>query len=199
MIIIGLTGSIGMGKSTTAKFFSNFGVPVFDADNVVHNTLGEGGSLVKRIGEVFPSSLKLKNNRKFIDRNILGNMVFQDIKKKIILEKIIHPEVARIRKKWKEFSQREGFNAICYDVPLLFETKGENNCNYTVVASSPFFIQKQRVLKRANMTEKKFYNILNSQLNDNEKRKRADFIINTGNGYRFSRNQVKNVVNKILK
>ena len=198
MIIIGLTGSIGMGKSTTAKFFNDFGVPVFDADKAVHNTLDVGGSLVKKIGVVFPSSLKLKNNKKFIDRKILGNLIFQDKKKKNILEKIIHPEIGKVRKKWKELSQREGFKVICYDVPLLFETKGEKNCNYTVVASSPFFIQKQRVLKRVNMTEKKFYSILKNQLNDNEKRKRADFIINTGNGYRFSRNQVKNIVKKIL-
>lgn len=199
MIIIGLTGSIGMGKSTTAKLFSDLGVPIFDADNAVHKMLGVGGILVKKVGDAFPSSVQLKNNKRFIDRNILGNLIFKDKKKKNILEKIIHPEVGRSRKKWKEFAQREGFQAVCYDIPLLFETKGHKSCNYIVVVSAPFYIQKQRVLKRLNMTEKKFYNILNNQLSDYEKRKKADFVINTGNGHRFSRNQVKLIVNKILK
>tara|TARA_B100000686_G_scaffold351311_1_gene449739 strand:- start:26805 stop:27404 length:600 start_codon:yes stop_codon:yes gene_type:complete len=199
MIIIGLTGSIGMGKSTAAKLFSDLGVPIFDADNAVHKMLGVGGILVKKVGDAFPSSVQLKNNKRFIDRNILGNLIFKDKKKKNILEKIIHPEVGRSRKKWKEFAQREGFQAVCYDIPLLFETKGHKSCNYIVVVSAPFYIQKQRVLKRLNMTEKKFYNILNNQLSDYEKRKKADFVINTGNGHRFSRNQVKLIVNKILK
>ena len=171
---------------------------MFDADACVHKFLQIKGSLVNTIGNIFPKSIKKSNGNKYIDRKVLGDIVFRDKEKRKILEDIIHPEVNNQRKKWKYFVQREGYRVICFDVPLLFETKGEKYCDYIVVASCPFFIQKQRVLARKNMTMQKFYHILNNQISDHVKRKKADFVINTGNGYRFSRNQVNNVINKII-
>jgi len=198
MKIIGLTGSIGMGKSTIAKMLKDLGVPVFDADHYVHLMLSSGGLLVDKIGKIFPEAIKTSKNRKYIDRKILGEIVFKNKEKKNILEKIIHPEVSRQRKKWKNCFQRENYRAICYDVPLLFETEGDKACDCIIVVSAPFFIQKRRVLRRKNMNKIKFFNILKNQLPDSEKRKRADYIVNTGNGYRHSRDQLKRIVKKIL-
>ncbi len=130
----------------------------------------------------------------YINRVKLGNIVFKDKKKKKELESIIHPQVTIERKKWREQAQRQRSKAICYDVPLLYETKGEKLCNFVVVVSAPLFVQKHRALNRPDMTEKKFNNILKNQISDKEKRKRADFIVNSGIGYRFARNQVHNIL-----
>ena len=198
MKIIGLTGSIGMGKSTIAKMLKDLGVPVFDADHSVHLMLSSEDFLVDKIGRFFPEVLKILNNKKYIDRKILGEIVFKNKEKKNILENILHPEVGRRRKKWKSYLQRENYKAICYDVPLLFETGGDKACDCIIVVTAPFFIQKQRVLRRKNMSNIKFFNILNNQFPDSEKRKRADYIVNTGNGYRHSRDQLIRIVKKIL-
>jgi dephospho-CoA kinase len=197
MVIIGLTGSIAMGKSVTSQIFNSYGVPVFNADKCVHQLLGPNGKLVSRIGEMFYEALVKKKNIKYIDRVKLGSIVFKDKKKRRELEELIHPHVGRERKKWKEWAERNKFKAICYDVPLLFETQGEKFCNVVVVVSAPFFIQKQRALGRENMTKQKFNNILKNQMSDKEKRKRADFIVNSGIGYRFTRNQVKDILLKV--
>lgn len=198
MIIIGLTGSIGMGKSATANLFKQFNIPVFDADKCVHEILNNNTRVINIINDYFPEAIVKNNKKTFIDRKILGNIVFKDNNKKKLLEKIIHPEVNLQRKKWLEFVKRQKYKIACFDIPLLFETKGEKRCDYVVVTSCPFFLQKQRVLGRNNMTVNKFYNILKNQINDFEKRKRAHFIINTGNGHRFSRNQVKKLIDKVL-
>ncbi|HIG08340.1 MAG TPA: dephospho-CoA kinase [Alphaproteobacteria bacterium] len=197
MVIIGLTGSIAMGKSVTSQIFNSYGVPVFNADKCVHQLLGPNGKLVSRIEEMFYEALVKINNIKYIDRVKLGSIVFKDKKKRRELEELIHPYVGRERKKWKEWAERNKFKAICYDVPLLFETQGEKFCNVVVVVSAPFFIQKQRALGRENMTKQKFNNILKNQMSDKEKRKRADFIVNSGIGYRFTRNQVKDILLKV--
>ena len=197
MVIIGLTGSIAMGKSVTSQIFNSYGVPVFNADKCVHQLLGPNGKLVSRIGEMFSEALVKKKNIKYIDRVKLGSIVFKDKKKRRELEELIHPHVGIERKKWKEWAERNKFKAICYDVPLLFETQGEKFCNVVVVVSAPFFIQKQRALGRENMTKQKFNNILKNQMSDKEKRKRADFIVNSGIGYRFTRNQVKDILLKV--
>ena len=198
MVIIGLTGSIAMGKSVTSQIFNSYGVPVFNADKCVHQLLGPNGKLVSRIGEMFSEALVKKKNIKYIDRVKLGSIVFKDKKKRRELEELIHPHVGIERKKWKEWAERNKFKAICYDVPLLFETQGEKFCNVVVVVSAPFFIQKQRALGRENMTKQKFNNILKNQMSDKEKRKRADFIVNSGIGYRFTRNQVKDILVKAI-
>ena len=196
MIIIGLTGSLAMGKSATSQIFNSYGVPVFNADKCVHQLLGPNGKLVSIIGTMFSETLVTTNNIEYIDRVKLGSIVFKDKKKRRELEDIIHPQVGIERKKWKEWAERNKFKAICYDVPLLFETQGEKFCNVVVVVSAPFFIQKQRALGRKNMTTQKFNNILKNQISDKEKRKRADFIVNSGIGYRFTRNQVKDILLK---
>ena len=194
MVVIGLTGSIAMGKSATSKIFKSYGVPVFNADDCVHQLIGPNGKLVSLIGQRFIGTLEKNKNLQYINRVKLGNIVFKDKKKKKELESIIHPQVSMERKKWKEQAQRQRSKAICYDVPLLYETKGEKLCNFVVVVSAPLFVQKHRALNRADMTEKKFNNILKNQISDKEKRKRADFIVNSGLGYRFARNQVHNIL-----
>ena len=194
MVVIGLTGSIAMGKSATSKIFKSYGVPVFNADDCVHHLIGPNGKLVSLIGQRFIGTLEKNKNLQYINRVKLGNIVFKDKKKKKELESIIHPQVSIERKKWKEQAQRQRSKAICYDVPLLYETKGEKICNFVVVVSAPLFVQKHRALNRPDMTEKKFNNILKNQISDKEKRKRADFIVNSGIGYRFARNQVHNIL-----
>ena len=194
MVVIGLTGSIAMGKSATSKIFKSYGVPVFNADDCVHQLIGPNGKLVSLIGQRFIGTLEKNKNLQYINRVKLGNIVFKDKKKKKELESIIHPQVSIERKKWKEQAQRQRSKAICYDVPLLYETKGEKLCNFVVVVSAPLFVQKHRALNRPDMTEKKFNNILKNQISDKEKRKRADFIVNSGLGYRFARNQVHNIL-----
>ena len=194
MVIIGLTGSIAMGKSATSKIFKSYGVPVFNADDCVHQLIGPNGKLVSLIGQRFIGTLEKNKNLQYINRVKLGNIVFKDKKKKKELESIIHPQVTIERKKWREQAQRQRSKAICYDVPLLYETKGEKLCNFVVVVSAPLFVQKHRALNRPDMTEKKFNDILKNQISDKEKRKRADFIVNSGLGYRFARNQVHNIL-----
>ena len=194
MVVIGLTGSIAMGKSATSKIFKSYGVPVFNADDCVHQLIGPNGKLVSLIGQRFIGTLEKNKSSQYINRVKLGNIVFKDKKKKKELESIIHPQVSIERKKWKEQARRQRSKAICYDVPLLYETKGEKLCNFVVVVSAPLFVQKHRALNRADMTEKKFNNILKNQISDKEKRKRADFIVNSGIGYRFARNQVHNIL-----
>ena len=160
----------------------------------MHKLIGPNGKLVSLIGQRFIGTLEKNKNSQYINRVKLGNIVFKDKKKKKELESIIHPQVSIERKKWKEQAQRQRSKAICYDVPLLYETKGEKLCNFVVVVSAPLFVQKHRALNRADMTEKKFNNILKNQISDKEKRKRADFIVNSGLGYRFARNQVHNIL-----
>jgi dephospho-CoA kinase len=197
MITLGLTGSIAMGKSATANIFNSYGIPVFDADNCVHKLMGPKGKLVSAIAIEFPSVLEKRKNEKYINRIKLGNIIFKNKEKKIILENIIYPQIGIERKKWTERAVRLRHNIICYDIPLLFETKGEKNCDEVVVVSAPFLIQKQRALKRKNMNLQKLKSILKTQTSDEEKRKRADFIVNTGNGHRFARVQVINILKKI--
>ena len=197
MIVLGLTGSIAMGKSATAKIFNSYGIPVFDADHCVHQLMGLNGKLVPIIAKEFPGTQVKIKNYKFINRIKLGNIVFNNKNMKDKLENIIHPQIGRERKKWTEFAMRRKSKIICYDVPLLFETEGERACDEVIVVSAPSFIQRQRALKRKNMNLQKFNNILKTQMSDEDKRKRADFIVNTGNGHRFSRNQVKNIIKKL--
>ena len=198
MKIIGLTGSIGMGKSSTAKHMEDMGIPVFDADKCVHNLLSPGGKIVGIVGKHFPESLKRKHGLEYIDRLVLGKIIFSNNIKRKLLEKIIHPEVNQIRKTWLCWAKRRRLKAVCFDVPLLFETGGDKNCDFIVVVSAPFFVQKQRVLKRKNMTELKFKNILQNQIKDKDKVKYADYVVKTGIGFRFSRNSIKYIISKEL-
>ncbi|MGN6123946.1 MAG: dephospho-CoA kinase [Sphingomonas oligoaromativorans] len=174
MILIGLTGSIGMGKSTVAGMFRAAGVPVFDADAAVHRLQGPGGALLPAIEAAFPGTTGPKG----VDRAALGRAVFGNRAALGRLEAIVHPAVARAR---ADFLRRHRAQPIVVDdVPLLFETGGDRRVDAVVVVSAPAWVQRRRVLARPGMTQARFADILARQTPDAEKRRRADFVLSTG-------------------
>jgi len=174
MIILGLTGSIGMGKSTVAGMFEALGVPVFDADAAVHRLQGEGGRLVAAIEAMFPDTTGPKG----VDRTLLGEAVLSDPRALKQLEALVHPAVGEER---AAFLAAHGqAPLVVFDVPLLFETGGESRVDKVAVVSAPADIQRARVLARPGMTEARLDAILARQMPDAEKRARADFVIPTG-------------------
>lgn len=190
LIIIGLTGSIGMGKSETAKMFARAGVPVFDSDAAVHKLMAKGGAAVARVGAAFPGVA----GEDGVDRNLLGARVFGDEAALKRLEGILHPMVSDLRREFFSQAYDQGREMVVLDVPLLFETGGEALCDYTVVVSAPAAVQRQRVLSRPGMTAEKFGNILAKQMTDHEKRARADFIVQTERGLRYAEGQVRDII-----
>ncbi|MGH6662953.1 MAG: dephospho-CoA kinase [Rhodospirillales bacterium] len=190
MVILGLTGSIGMGKSTAAANFRRLGVPVHDADKAVHGLLARGGAAVEKIARLFPDAVK----DGAIDRGYMASQVFEDPDALERLEEVLHPMVRRDETAFLGTAARRGCGLVVLDVPLLFETGGEARCDAAVVVSCPRFIQEQRVLKRPGMTRERFESILARQMPDTEKRRRADFVVLTGLGHAFSLNQVRNIV-----
>lgn len=193
-IIIGLTGSIGMGKSETARMFQAFGVPVFDADGAVHRLMGRGGAAVAKVEAAFPGVVVSGA----VDRAALGARVFGDDAALQKLERLIHPLVHAERRRFLQQARIRRKRLVVLDIPLLFEKGGFDKCDYTVVVSAPYFIQRARVLARAKMTAEKFRAILDKQLADRLKRRRADFVVESGLGKRFARNQVKHIINRVL-
>ncbi|WP_295445701.1 dephospho-CoA kinase [Sphingorhabdus sp. EL138] len=173
-MIIGLTGSIGMGKSAVAAMFADEGVPVFDADAAVHDLQKAGGALVPAIESAFPGTTGPQG----VDRQALGAAVFGDRDRLALLESIIHPAVAERRRAFLESHQ--GADMILFDIPLLFEKGGQAGVDIVVVVSAPAQVQRERVLARVNMTPDKFEHILGLQMADAEKRARADHVIDTG-------------------
>jgi dephospho-CoA kinase len=174
MIIIGLTGSIGMGKSAVAAMFVRAGVPLFDADQAVHRLQGPDGLLIAAIAARFPGTIGPAG----VDRQKLGAAVFGKADALRALERIIHPAVAAMR---RDFLRRNRSRPIVVlDIPLLFEKKGWKSVDQIVVVSAPAWKQRKRVLARPGMTYAKFAKIRKLQLSDAQKRQRADFIINTG-------------------
>ena len=190
MVILGLTGSIGMGKSTAAANFRRVGVPVHDADEVVHGLLARGGAAVEKIARLFPDAVK----DGAIDRGYIAGQVFEDPDALERLEMVLHPMVRRDEAAFLGAAARRGCRLVVLDVPLLFETGGEARCDAVVVVSCPRFIQEKRVLKRPGMTRERFESILARQMPDAEKRRRADFVVLTGLGRAFGLNQVRNIV-----
>ena len=185
MIVLGLTGSIGMGKSTTARMFSDLGVPVNDADAVVH-ALYEGEA-VAPIEAAFPGSTKAGA----VDRKELSRQLNEDPALFKTLEAIVHPLV---RAKEQEFLDRHraaGAPFVVLDIPLLFETGGETRVDAVVVVTCDPEIQKERVMKRPGMTEEKFALLLSRQVPDVQKRAKADYIIDTGKGFESARQDVE--------
>lgn len=178
MIILGLTGSIGMGKTTAAKNFKRLGVPIHDADAAVHEMLAVGGEAVTPIAEMFPDAIR----DGAVDRQCLGALVFDDKAALHQLEKILHPRVYRHKQRFLARAARRGSWVVVLDVPLLYETGGERGCDAVVCVSAPPFVQAARVLARPGMTEEKLKAILARQMPDAEKRRRADFIVPTGLG-----------------
>ena len=192
MIKIGLTGSIGMGKSETARIFSGLGIPVYDADASVHKLYESGNTGALAIKKLFPEAISDDGS---VDRKILGGIVVgnkTNIKK---LEDIIHPLLKNDRLDFFEKNINE--KIVVLDIPLLLETKGESQVDYVVVVSTSDNIQKQRVLERPNMTEDKFEKILLSQMPNKVKCQKADFIIDTSISIDDAKKQVLNILKKI--
>lgn len=191
MKIIGLTGSIGMGKSVTASIFADCSVAVFDSDACVHELLA--GDAIPTIEVSFPEAII--NGQ--IDRKKLGNIVFHEREAKEKLEHILHPMVWDKQAYFLATAQRAGRKVVVLDIPLLFETGRDEICDITVCVTAPAFIQRQRVMMRPNMTPEKFQSILKSQMPDIEKRRCADYVVQTGLGRFFVRQQVKMILNKL--
>ena len=193
MIKIGLTGSIGMGKTATGKIFSELGLPLYDADAAVHKLYGPGQKGSEKIKEKFPNSINPDGsvNRKSLSTEVLG-----DPEKIKSLENIIHPLVGEDRKVF--FDENAKAKAVVLDIPLLFETGGEKFVDYIVVVDAPREIQEERVLSRPNMTKEKFEKIITQQIPNHEKKKKADFIVDTSISIEDARNQVANIVKKII-
>lgn len=188
MIILGLTGSIGMGKSTVAAMFADAGVPVFDADAEVHALQGPGGSLVPAIEAAFPGTTGPEG----VDRPALRAAVIEDEAAFARLESLVHPAVARKREAF--LAVHRDSPLVVLDIPLLFETGGSNKVDKILVVSAPAEMQRERVLSRPGMTESRFEAILARQLPDAEKRARADFVIDTSGPLEATRAQVDAVI-----
>ena len=172
--IIGLTGSIGMGKSTVADMFARHGVPVFDADAEVRAMQGPGGELIDAIEAEFPGSTGPEG----VKRDALGQQVFGNQAALSRLEAIVHPAVAA--KRMEFMIEHGGASMVVFDIPLLFEKGGHQGVDTIVVVSAPAEVQRRRVLAREGMTPEKFAHILSLQTSDAEKRSRADHVIDTG-------------------
>ena len=190
-MIIGLTGSIGMGKSAVAAMFADEGVPVFDADATVHDLQKAGGALVPAIESAFPGTTGADG----VDRKALGAAVFGNRERLALLETIIHPAVAERRKAF--LASHQGADMILFDIPLLFEKGGQAGVDTVVVVSAPAMVQRERVLARPNMSPDKFEHILALQMNDADKRARADHVIDTGKDINDTRADVRTLVNKL--
>jgi len=190
LFILGLTGSIGMGKSETSKMFRRLDVPVFDADAAVHTLLKRGGRAVRPVESIFPGVTKDGS----IDRRVLGPRVFRNKKELRRLEAILHPMVAKMQRAFLNQARARRLPLVVLDIPLLFEGRGEERCDATVLASAPYFIQRQRVLSRSDMGVKKFEDIRRQQVPDIVKRQRADFILPTGLGRRHTLDRVVRII-----
>ena len=177
MIVLGLTGSIGMGKSTAAAVLRRLGVPLFDADRIVHRLLAPSGAAVETVADAFPG---VRTPDGGIDRTLLGRAVFSNPHALARLERIVHPMVAAEERRFLALAQARREPIAALDVPLLFETGGERRCDYVVVVSAPGLVQQQRVLRRPGMTESRLEASLRRQMSDREKRSRADFVVLTG-------------------
>jgi len=193
MIVIGLTGSIGMGKSTTAAMFREAGVPVYDADAAVHDLYDQGGAAVEPVGAAFPGVVR--DGR--IDREALRQRVLGHPEALQRLNAIVHPLVGQDRLRFFEAAREACAEMVVLDVPLLFETGGDANVDAVVVVSAPPDQQRERVLARPGMTPERLDAILAQQLADAEKRARAHFVVDTGLGLQAARDQVEAIIRRL--
>ena len=189
--ILGLTGSIGMGKSAVAAMFRGLGVPVFDADAAVHELQGPGGACVAAIERAFPDTTGPQG----VDRQKLGAAVFGNPAALKMLEQIVHPEVAELRRAF--LADNSAAPLIVFDIPLLFEKSGQHGLDAVAVVSAPAELQRARVLARRGMTPEKFEQILKLQVPDAEKCARADYVIDTGTSLAETRKAVARLVEKL--
>ena len=190
MLLIGLTGSIGMGKSETAMMFGRLGLPVYDADAAVHALYAKGGAAVAPIEEAFPGVVR----GGAIDRDELGKRVLGKRDELTRLEKIIHPLVGLSQLEFLTKAEESGARMVVLDIPLIFETGGRERVDVVVVVSAPAAMQRERVLARPGMSEEKFLSILAKQVPDEEKRCQADFIVDSSKGLDHAFKEVKAIV-----
>jgi dephospho-CoA kinase len=191
--VLCLTGSLGMGKTRTAQFFAEEGVAVYDADAVVHDLYE--GEAVPAIAQIFPGTVAEGK----VDRAKLAALVLGDNAALARLEAIVHPLVAARREKFLAEAQANKANVVLLDIPLLFETRGERLCDAVVVVSAPADVQRRRAFERPGMTEEKFAALLAKQLPDAEKRKRADFIVDSSQSFDHARAQVRDILRLVAR
>ena len=189
-VVIGLTGSIGMGKTTASDMLRRQGLPICDSDSLVHKMLAKGGAAVPFVNDVFDGVV----SEGAIDRAALGKQVFGNADALKQLEQIMHPLVRAAQKKFIKVCRGRRAFAIVLDVPLLFEVETDKLCDMTLVVSAPRFIQEQRVLARPGMTHERLEATLQRQMPDFEKRKRADITIQTGLNKRHTSDQLTKIV-----
>lgn len=197
MIILGLTGSIGMGKTETARMFRDCGLPVYDADGAVHEIYSAGGAAVAAVGEAFPGVVV----DGAVDRQKLSKLVLGDgaagVRALARLEAIAHPLVRELQAQFLETARAGGHGLVVLEIPLLLETGADGACDYIAVVSAPEKIQRQRVLARPGMSERRLEAILYRQMPDPEKRDRADFVIETGGGFEAAEARVREIVEQL--
>jgi dephospho-CoA kinase len=193
MVVLGLTGSVGMGKSTAARMLRRLGVPVHDADAEVHRLLGLGGGAVAAVAESFPGARA--DDR--IDRAALGRLVFGDPAALKRLEAILHPLVRAAQTRFLAACRRARVPVAVLDIPLLFETAGESRSDGVIVVSAPLWLQRARVLQRPGMTEARLGAILAQQLPDAEKRRRATWVVPTGLGEALTLRRLKGILREV--
>lgn len=190
MLIIGLTGSIAMGKSATAEMFRTLGIGVFDADAEVHKLYAKGGAAVRPVSALFPEAVK----DGAVDRAALGSAVLGHTEKLRALEQIVHPLVREREHSFMALQRAAGARMVVVDVPLLFETGPGDRVDYVIVVSAPAEVQRERALARPGMTVEKFEAILAKQIPDAEKRRRADFVIDSSKSLEDAFEQVKAII-----
>lgn len=193
MVIVGLTGSIGMGKSTAAKMLRQMGVPVYDADAAVHALQAPGGAALPPIEAAFPGVVR----NGVLDRQALGARVFGNKEALRKLEAIVHPLVGQKQRAFLRRAALRGARIVVLDIPLLFEGRGERRVDAVLVVSAPAFLQRRRVLARPGMTEEKFAGILRQQVPDSLKRRKASVVVPTGLGLAPTRNTLERAVRRL--
>jgi dephospho-CoA kinase len=191
--ILGLTGGIGMGKSTASRTFLRLGIPVFDADAAVHRLQARGGRAVAPIAAAFPGSVR----DGMVDREVLRRAVLGQPVALKRLERIVHPLVRAEERRFLGTARRQGRRLAVLDIPLLFETRGEARCDFVLVVSAPGAVQRARVLRRPGMTPERMAAILARQTPDAEKRRRADFIIRTGLSRHFAQRGIRRLLERL--
>lgn len=194
MIVLGLTGSIAMGKSEAARALKRLGLPVFDSDQEVHDLLAAGGVIGAAVEAAFPGV----SENDAVSRAALGARVFGDPEALKTLESILHPAVSAARAEFLDACRARGEKLVVLDVPLLFETGGDAGCDHVMVVSAPIHIQRQRAMARDGMTEERFQAILSQQMPDEEKRRRADSVISTDQPLENTFEDIRTVVDGLI-
>jgi dephospho-CoA kinase len=194
VIVLGLTGSIGMGKSTAAAALRRLGVPLYDADAEIHKMLGPGGTAVAAVEAAFPGVRSVSGA---IDRRALGQRVFGKPEEMRRLEKILHPMVRAVERRWIAQQRARGEKLVVLDIPLLFETDRIDRVDGVIVVSAPLRLQRKRVIRRPGMSAERFAAILDSQFPDRGKRQRADFVVSTALSRAFAARHLAAIVRRV--